>query len=173
MARAYKTLRLSLSEDDHRRFCAAAEAAGGGAVLVRRMLAKLEAAPASIAPAPPSRKPKTVHVAVRLDRDDAALLAREAEQMGLLLGPWVIALVRARLHRRPTFGTPEDVALAGVQMELRKIAVALRHMAHDPARRDAPLEQAELERFASDIRRELAKLRHALEGNLASWECAP
>jgi len=92
--------------------------------------------------------------------------------MGLLLGPWVIALVRARLHKRPTFGHPADVALAGIHMELRKIAVALRHMAQDPAKRDAPLDQAQLQRLAAEVRQEMAKLRRALEGNLASWDCA-
>lgn len=170
MSKVYKTVRLSVSEADHERFWAAARKAGGGAVLVRRLLALMETAPGG---APRQRRTRggepLVHVAVRLDEADAARLKQEANRMGLLLGPWVIALVRARLYGEPSFGRPDDIALAEIQMELRRISVALRHMAHDPARRETGCDRQKLEEFALEVRRALESLQSALSRNLEYW----
>lgn len=174
MPKIRKTIRLSVSEADYERFWEAAQKVGGGAALVRRLLSLPESTPDAAA-----RQKRThggrpaVSLTVRMDEADAAHLKLEAHRMGLGMGPWVVALVRARLYGRLCFGRPNDIALAEIQMELRRIAVALRHMAHDPKRRETELDPARLETFAAEVRRTLKALQAALVGNFEYWRADP
>jgi hypothetical protein len=86
----------------------------------------------------------------------------------------VAALVRARLHERPTFSKDQALGVLAVQGELRRIGVNVNQIARalNTAVLEGKvldLEVASLADFRLEIRGHLAALRDAFEGNLGYW----
>lgn len=85
-----------------------------------------------------------------------------AKAAGLSITGWVCALVRARLLAKPTLGTPIDAAMADALTELRRIAVALTHMATT----EPEVAGVRVETLAAEAQAACRTLRAVLEGNL-------
>jgi hypothetical protein len=106
---------------------------------------------------------------------DGRGLAQAAREIGLTRNAWVGALVRRRLHGRPTFGQRDAVALIAVQAELRRIGVNVNQMAR--ALNTAVLEGrvldvqlVALDALRRELRAHLTAVREAFAGNLAYWD---
>lgn len=109
-------------------------------------------------PAQPSRV--QVRISLRpLEYRQAQVAAKAA---GLSIAGWVSALVRARLLAKPTLGAPTDAAMADALTELRRIAVALAHIATT----EGKVAGDQVETLAAGAQAACRTLRAVLEGNL-------
>jgi hypothetical protein len=111
---------------------------------------------------------------IRLTADDGDGLAREAAIMGLTPNGWAAALIRHRLHGKPTFPRSEAVALLAIQGEVRRIGVNVNQIARalNTAVMEGKvldLEVAYLGALRTELRAHMFTLRQAFEGNLAYW----
>ena len=127
------------------------------------------AAPSGRLPARPAK------LTVRLSAEDAQGLARAATGMGLTPNAWAAALIRRRLHDRPTTAPRDAAAVLAIQGELRRIGVNVNQIARalNTAVMEGKvleLELAYLDALRAEMRGHLAGLRAALAGNLAYWE---
>lgn len=120
----------------------------------------------------------TGRLALRLAAMDMALLEAEALSKGQSRTQWTVALIRARLYRRPQFTPSDAMTLVEIQRELRRIGVNINQIARalntavlDGAVLD--LEIAQLDAFADEIRAHLAGVRDAIRGNLDYWSVEP
>jgi hypothetical protein len=112
---------------------------------------------------------------VRLTAADARGLAPVAADIGLTPNAWVAALVRRRLHLRPTFAPDQALAVLAIQGELRRIGVNVNQIARalNTAVLEGTvldLEMSSLADFRTEIRGHLRALREAFDGNLAYWD---
>lgn len=155
------------------RFDAWASAHGGRSPALRHLMQ--EAAAPGDGQARSRLDLRPAKLTVRLTADDAVGLAEVARSVGLTPNSWVAALVRRRLVGRPTFSRGSEVALIGVQSEIRRIGVNVNQIAR--ALNTAVLEGRVLDTeltAVEDLRRELrahiAGLAEAFRGNLAYWE---
>ena len=164
-------LSIRVADDLLARFDAAAGAQGGRAPTLRRLMDQV----AGEAPSPAGRLPsRPLKLTVRLAEDDGEGLAREAAAMGLTPNGWAAALIRHRLHRRPTFRRDEASALLAVQGEMRRIGVNVNQIARalNTAVMEGKvldLEVAYLADLQTELRAHMSTLREAFEGNLAYW----
>jgi hypothetical protein len=128
---------------------------------------------------PAGRLPaRPMKLTVRLADDDRAGLAREAAAMGLTPNGWAAALIRHRLHGKPTFPRDETVALLAIQGEVRRIGVNVNQIARalNTAVMEGKvldLELAYLETLRTELREHMFTVREAFEGNLAYWAVEP
>jgi hypothetical protein len=157
------------------RFDAAAGGQGGRAATLRRLM-DLTAAGTSTPVGRLSARP--LKLTVRLTADDGDGLAQEASAMGLTPNGWAAALVRHRLHGKPTFPRVEAIALIAIQGEVRRIGVNVNQIAR--ALNTAviegkvlDLEVAYLDALRTELRAHMFTLREAFEGNLAYWAVEP
>ena len=165
---------VRLPPDLIRRFDAAAAEQGGRSRLLRRLVER--AAQASL-PAPvqaPPRRPSG-KLTLRLADEDLALLTVEAEAAGVSRTQWSVALIRARLHRRPQLTPVEAVALIEIRRELRRIGVNINQIAR--ALNTAVMEGqvldlglAQLGAFQAELGAWVEALGDAFRGNLDYWE---
>lgn len=168
-------LSIRVADDLLARFDAAAGGQGGRAPTLRRLMDQAAAgAPSAVGRLP--RRP--LKLTVRLADDDGAGLAREAAAMGLTPNGWVAALVRSRLHGKPTFRLGDAVALLAIQGELRRIGVNVNQIARalNTAVMEGKvldLEVAYLDALRTELRAHMFTLREAFEGNLAYWAAEP
>jgi len=168
-------LSIRVADDLLARFDAAAGGQGGRAPTLRRLMDQVAAA----APAPVGRLPtRPLKLTVRLAEEDGAGLAREAAAMGLTPNSWAAALIRNRLHGRPTFRRPDGVALLAIQGEVRRIGVNVNQIARalNTAVMEGKvldLEVAYLADLQTELRAHMSTLRGAFEGNLAYWAAEP
>jgi len=131
------------------------------------------------APAHVGRLPtRPLKLTVRLAKEDGPDLAREAAAMGLTPNGWAAALVRHRLHGKPTFPRTEAVALLAIQGEVRRIGVNVNQIARalNTAVMEGKvldLEVAYLAALQTELRAHMSTLREAFEGNLAYWAAEP
>lgn len=168
-------LSLRVPDDLLARFDAAAGGQGGRAPTLRRLMDQAAAGP----PAPGDRLPtRPLKLTVRLTAEDGEGLAREAAGMALTPNGWVAALIRHRLHGKPTFPRGETVALLAIQGEVRRIGVNVNQIAR--ALNTAVLEGkvlaleiAYLDALRTELRAHMFTLREAFEGNLAYWAAEP
>jgi hypothetical protein len=168
-------LSIRVSDELLARFDAAAGAQGGRAPTLRRLMDRAAAGP----PPPGGRLPaRPLKLTVRLTADDGEGLAREAAAMALTTNGWVAALIRHRLHGKPTFRPDEAVALLAIQGEVRRIGVNVNQIAR--ALNTAviegkvlDLEVAYLDALRTELRAHMFTLREAFEGNLAYWAVEP
>ena len=168
------TFSVRVSDDLAARFDATARLVGGRSALLRRLIeGRAGDAPE---PSPLARTPRTAaRLMVRLSPADAAGVEAEARVMGLRRSAWVAALVRRRVHGRPTFSRPDELSLIGMQAELRRIGVNVNQIARamNTAVMEGRVLATELT-YIDDLRRELRAhimgLREAFAGNLAYWE---
>ena len=130
---------------------------------------------ASNAPAQCGRLPaRPMKLTVRLTDNDGDGLAREAAAVGLTPNGWAAALIRHRLHGKPTFPCVEAVALLAIQGEVRRIGVNVNQIARalNTAVMEGKvldLEIAYLDALRTELRAHMFTLREAFEGNLAYW----
>lgn len=170
-------LTLRVPPDLIRRFDAAAASQGGRSRLLRRLMERAaQAALPEVLEASPARL--TGKLGLRLASTDLAVLEAEAARKGMTRTQWTVALIRARLHRRPQLSRAEALVLIGVQRELRRIGVNVNQIARalNTAVMDGvvlDLEVAQLAAFAEEIRGHLSGVRDAFEGNLAYWSVEP
>lgn len=168
---------LRVPPDLIRRFDSAAGPRGGRSRLLRRLMD--EAAKAALPQATEAARTRFASkLSLRLTSADLAVLEAEAAAMGLTRTQWTVALIRARLHRRPQLSRPEALAFIEVQRELRRIGVNINQIARalntavmDGAVLDAEVTQ--LAAFSDEIRGHLVGVREAFEGNLAYWSTDP
>lgn len=164
---------VRLPPDLVRRFDAAAAERGGRSRLLRRLVEG--AAQASLpAPVEPVARPSTGKLTLRLGEADLALLAAEAEVVGLSRTQWSAALIRARLHRRPQLVPAEAIALIEIRRELRRIGVNINQIARalNSAVMEGQvldLELAQLGAFQTEMGAWLKAVGDALRGNLDYW----
>lgn len=170
-------LTLRVPPDLIRRFDAAAASRGGRARLLRRLMEAAAQAPFPDAPVPPPTRLE-VKLGLRLTLQDMAALEREAALRGQSRTQWTVALIRARLHRRPRLSRAEAIAFLEVQRELRRIGVNINQIARalntavlEGAVLD--LEVAQLDAYAGEIRAHLVGVRDAFAGNLSYWSPGP
>jgi hypothetical protein len=168
-------LSLRVPDDLLARFDAAAGGQGGRAPTLRRLMDQAAAGP----PAPGGRLPtRPWKLTVRLAADDGEGLVREASGMALTPNGWVAALIRHRLHGKPTFRPGETVALLAIQGEVRRIGVNVNQIARalNTAVMEGKvldLEVAYLDALRTELRAHMFTLREAFEGNLAYWTAEP
>ena len=98
--------------------------------------------------------------------------------MGLTPNGWAAALIRHRLHGKPTFPRVEAVALVAIQGEVRRIGVNVNQIARalNTAVMEGKvldLEMASLDDLRTELRAHMFTLREAFEGNLAYWAVEP
>lgn len=168
-------LSLRVPDDLLARFDAAAGGQGGRAPTLRRLMDQAAAGPS----APGGRLPtRPLKLTVRLTAEDGEGLARVAAAMALTPNGWVAALIRHRLHGKPTFPRGETVALLAIQGEVRRIGVNVNQIAR--ALNTAVLEGkvldleiAYLDALRTELRAHMFTLREAFEGNLAYWAAEP
>lgn len=168
-------LSIRVADELLARFDAAAGGQGGRAPTLRRLMD--QAAPGS--PAPGGRLPaRPLKLTVRLTADDGEGLAREAALMALTPSSWAAALIRNRLHGKPTFAIAEAGALLAIQGEVRRIGVNVNQIARalNTAVMEGKvldLEIAYLDNLRTELRAHMFTLREAFEGNLAYWAVEP
>ena len=168
-------LSIRVSDDLLARFDACAGGQGGRAPALRHLMDQAAAGP----PSPGGRLPaRPLKLTVRLADDDGTGLAREAAAMGLTPSGWAAALIRHRLHGKPTFPRGETVALLAVQGEVRRIGVNVNQIARalNTAVMEGKvldLEVAYLDALRTELRTHMLTLREAFEGNLAYWAVEP
>jgi hypothetical protein len=168
-------LSIRVADDLLARFDAAAGGQGGRAPTLRRLMDQAAAG----MPSPVGRLPtRPLKLTVRLAEGDGDGLAREAAAMGLTPNGWAAALIRHRLHGRPTFPRAEAVALLAIQGEVRRIGVNVNQIAR--ALNTAviegkvlDLEVAYLGALQTELRAHMSTLRAAFEGNHAYWAAEP
>lgn len=156
-----------------RRFDAAAAGRGGRSGLLRRLVEGAAQAPLPAA-AEPAPRLATGKLTLRLAEADLSRLAAEAEAVGLSRTRWSVALIRARLHRRPQLAPSEAVALIEIRRELRRIGVNLNQIARamntavlEGAVLD--LELAQLGAFQAELAAWVEAVGEAFRGNLDYW----
>lgn len=166
---------VRVPDDLGARFDAWAGSWGGRSPALRRLIADACSSSMSRPPTPGRLALRTTKLTVRLTAADARGLAAAAAEMGLTANAWVAALVRRRLHARPTFNPDGALAVLAIQAELRRIGVNVNQIAR--ALNTAVLEGKVLDlelssvtAFRSEIRGHFGALREVLMGNLAYWE---
>ena len=169
------TLSLRIADDDLARFDAWAGGQGGRAPVLRRLMAEVAAAPSPSAERLPPRPHK---LTVRLTGEDGRGLADAAGAMGLTPSAWAAAVIRYRLHGRPTFAPAGETVLIAIQTEYRRIGVNVNQIARalNTAVLEGKvldLELAYLENLRTELRAHLSTLREAFTGNLAYWHGEP
>ena len=168
-------LSIRVTDDLLARFDAAAGSQGGRAPTLRRLMDQAAAGSAS----PGGRLPaRPLKLTVRLADDDGDGLTREAAAMGLTPNGWAAALIRHRLHGKPTFPRGEAVALLAIQGEVRRIGVNVNQIARalNTAVMEGKildLEVAYFEALRTELRAHMFTLREAFAGNLAYWAAPP
>ena len=95
--------------------------------------------------------------------------------MGLTRNAWAAALIRRRLHARPTFRSSDELSLLAIQTELRRIGVNVNQIARalNTAVMEGKvldLELTYLDDLRAEIRAHMLALHEAFEGNLAYWQ---
>ena len=168
-------LSIRVPDDLLARFDAAAGSQGGRAPTLRRLMDQA----ANGSPSPRGRLPaRPLRLTIRLTADDGDGLAREAAAMSLTPNGWAAALIRHRLHGKPTFPRGEAIALLAIQGEVRRIGVNVNQIARalNTAVMDGKvldIEMAYLDALRTELRAHMFTLREAFEGNLAYWAVEP
>jgi hypothetical protein len=164
---------VRVPDDLATRFDGWAAAEGGRSPALRHLIDRA-CAPASTADAGrlPHRPSK---LTVRLAPADAEGLVEAAGEMGLTPNAWVAALVRRRLHNRPTLHRADDLAVVAIQAELRRIGVNINQIARAlnttvMEGKVLDLEVAYLEDLRAELRVHLSTFRGVLAGNLLYWD---
>lgn len=114
-----------------------------------------------------------VRVSVQIGEALAPALEAEAQAMEMRPSRWIESLLRRRVLGRPVLRRRDELAFIQVQVELRAIGVQVSQVLSDLEQAPGPSSQRQLEQLGdlrAEIRRHLARLRAAFEGNLAYWE---
>jgi predicted HicB family RNase H-like nuclease len=169
---------VRVPEEMAARFDAWAASEGGRSPALRRLIDTAATPTPGRARAEAKLPARPAKLTVRLAADDARGLEAAAREMGLTPNAWVAALVRRRLHDRPTLSRPEEVAVLAIQAELRRIGVNVNQIARalNTAVMEGKvldLEIAWLDDLRTELRVHMSTLRDGLAGNLAYWQADP
>ncbi len=169
--RPVATLSLRIPDDLLARFDGWASDHGGRAPALRRLMRDTALVGASDASRLTDRP---VKLTVRLSRQDANGLDREAAPTGLTANAWAAAVLRHRLQAKPTFPRDQAIALIAMQAELRRIGVNVNQIARAlnvavMEGRVLDLELGALEALRGELRAQILALRQGFEGNLSYW----
>lgn len=156
-------------------FDAWAGAHGGRSPALRHLIEQASDAHASSCEPPGRLGSRPVKLTVRLGTLDGRGLDAAATEMGLTRNAWAAALIRRRLHARPTFRRPDELSLFAMQAELRRIGVNVNQIARalNTAVMEGKvldLELAYLADLRAEIRAHMLALHEAFAGNLAYWQ---
>jgi hypothetical protein len=167
---------ISIPDDTAARFDAATVPLGGRAASLRRVIDVVaRRAPLAKMKTRPGRE------GVRLDlclvARDVVAIDLEAAALGMTRNGWAIAVVRRRVHGRPTFPQSDELSLIAILMELRRIGVHISQVTRAMSLaimggEKADLDRAYLEEMRAEIRDCMNRLRQAFDGNLAYWDAA-
>jgi hypothetical protein len=121
---------------------------------------------------------RPLKLTVRLSAEDGQGLASDAAAMALTPNAWAAAVIRHRLHGRPTFRRQDETELIAVRAELRRIGVNVNQIARalNTAVLEGKVLELELgclEALRTEIRTHIAVLGAAFAGNLAYWQGEP
>jgi hypothetical protein len=171
--------KLRLSDDLAVRFDAWAGTHGGRSPALRRLIDQACATSGPASDGASRLGPRPVKLTVRLTAADSRGLGAAAAETGLTPNAWAAAVIRRRLHGRPTFLRPDIMSLIAIQTELRRVGVNVNQIAR--ALNTAvvegggvlDLELAYLDDLRAEIRSHMAGLREAFAGNLAYWDAEP
>jgi hypothetical protein len=170
--------KLRLSDDLAARFDGWAAERGGRSPALRHLIeqACTSAPPSCNAPCRLGVRP--MKLTVRLAAADGRGLDAAAGEFGLTPNAWAAALIRRRLHARPTFRRSDELPLLAMQAELRRIGVNVNQIARalNSAVMEGKvldLELAYLNDLRAEIRAHMLALHEAFEGNLAYWQAEP
>ena len=137
---------------------------------VSRFVRSLAEAAVGSQPAPPVAevRGRSTKLSLRLGEREAAQLDAIARETGLPRTQYVVALVRRRLQRRPSFDRRSAETLLEIRRELRRIGEHLR----DQAARGGGegVSPAELLALRSELRSHVDTVRATLAGNLTYWD---
>jgi hypothetical protein len=170
--------KLRLSDDLAARFDGWASDRGGRSPALRYLIEQASGADAPSREAPVRLGPRPVKLTVRLAAADGRGLDAAATEMGLTRNAWAAALIRRRLHARPTLRRSDELSLLAMQTELRRIGVNVNQIARalNTAVMEGKvldLELAYLDDLRAEIRAHMAALHGAFEGNLGYWQVEP
>jgi hypothetical protein len=169
--------KLRLSDDLATRFDGWAAARGGRSPALRQVIGQACMGQRSAA-ATGRLGARPVKLTVRLTAEDARGLTAAAAETGLTPNAWAAAVIRHRLHGRPTFTRPDVMSLIAIQTELRRVGVNVNQIARAintsvVEGRVLDLELSYLDDLRAEIRTHIAGLREAFAGNLAYWDAEP
>lgn len=171
--------KVRLSDDLATRFDSWAAERGGRSPALRHLIEQASASAAPFRQGPGRHGGRPVKLTVRLTAKDGRGLHAAAAEMGLTRNAWAAALIRRRLHTRPTFSRRDELCLLAIQGELRRVGINVNQIARAlntaviEGGRVLELELAYLDDLRTEIRVHMAGLREAFEGNLAYWEVEP
>jgi hypothetical protein len=170
---------LRLTDDLAARFDGWAAERGGRSPALRHLIERASGFGPRSCEAPGRLGSRTVKLSVRLAVADGRRLDAAAAEMGLTRNTWAAALIRRRLHARPTFRRSDELSLLGMRAELRRIGVNVNQIARAlntavmEEGRVLDLELAYLDDLRAEIRAHMRALAEAFEGNLAYWQVDP
>jgi hypothetical protein len=170
--------KLRLPDDLATRFDAWAADHGGRSPALRQVIGQACAGQPAATASARRLGARPAKLTVRLTAEDARGLATAATEIGLTPNAWAAAVVRRRLHGRPTFTRPDMVSLLAIQTELRRVGVNVNQIARALNTavlegRVLDLELRYLDDLCAEIRGHMAALREAFEGNLGYWDAEP
>jgi hypothetical protein len=170
--------KLRLSDDLAARFDIWAGAQGGRSPALRHLIGQACADDGAAPDGTGRLGPRPVKLTVRLTAADGRGLGAAAAKMGLTPNAWAAAVIRRRLHGRPTFPRPAVMSLIAMQTELRRVGVNVNQIARAlntavVEGRVLDLELTYLDDLRGEIRGHMAGLREAFAGNLAYWDEGP
>ena len=170
--------KLRLSDDLAARFDAWAGAHGGRSPALRHLIDQACARNGMAQDGAGRLGSRPAKLTVRLMAADGRGLGAAAAEMGLTPNAWAAAVIRRRLHGRPTFPRPDVMSLIAIQTELRRVGVNVNQIARAintavVEDRVLDLELAYLDDLRAEIRGHMAGLREAFAGNLAYWDEGP
>jgi hypothetical protein len=170
--------KLRLPDDLAARFDGWAAERGGRSPALRHLIEQASASAAPSRAALSRLGARPMKLTVRLAAADGRGLDDAATEMGLTRNAWAAALIRWRLHAKPTFRRSDELSLLAMQTELRRIGVNVNQIARalNTAVMEGKvldLELAYLDDLRAEIRSHMLALHEAFEGNLAYWQADP
>jgi hypothetical protein len=148
---------------------------GGRSPALRHLIEQASGAGAPPSEPPSRLGPRPVKLTVRLTTADGRSLDAAAADMDITRNAWAAALIRRRLHARPTFRRSDELSLLAMQTELRRIGVNVNQIARalNTAVMEGKvldLELTYLDDLRAEIRAHMLAMHEAFEGNLAYWQ---
>jgi hypothetical protein len=170
--------KLRLSDDLAARFDGWAAERGGRSPALRHLIEQASGAGSASFEGSGRLGSRPSKLTVRLAAADGRGLDAAAAQMGLTRNAWAAALIRRRLHTRPTFRRSDELSLLAMQTELRRIGVNVNQIARAlntavMVGKVLDLELTYLDDLRAEIRAHMLALHEAFAGNLAYWQVEP
>ncbi len=163
---------VRVADDFAARFDAFAASRGGRSRVLRQLMATALGGAGVDLPdlGEGAGRGRSEKLTLRLKADEGAALDGLSAEAGMRRTEWAMGCLRRVLRGRPQFNREQAEALVQARQELRRIGVAMRETVKSLEQADAPVEVvAKVEALHAEVRRELAAVRAAVEGNLSYW----